>query len=359
MGATMFATEFWKDKSVLVTGHTGFKGAWLSLWLTEMGARVHGVALPPDTELCLYSVANLDQHMAGSCLMDIGDLPRLKEEVAQFRPEIVFHLAAQALVRVSYESPIETLTTNVLGTANVLEAIREVDSVVAAVMVTTDKVYRNDEWVWPYREIDPLGGIDPYSASKAACELVVSSYTQTFFKEHPASIASARAGNVIGGGDWAADRLFPDMFRAWSKGDALQIRNAAATRPWQHVLEPLWGYIVLAEKLSKQQAPEGPYNFGPNAADARPVKQVVEIAEKAWGADACTQYVTPDGAKHEAQKLALDTSKVAATLGIQPIWSLDVAAQRTVNWYRRFLDSSDPRQLCLADIDLFCEGLMS
>ncbi|MDA0762526.1 MAG: CDP-glucose 4,6-dehydratase [Proteobacteria bacterium] len=357
MSAASVATDFWKDKAVLVTGHTGFKGAWLSIWLTEMGARVMGISLHPNTDPCLYSAARVDQCISRSCLMDICDLPLLKEELAQFRPEIVFHLAAQALVRASYERPIETLTTNVMGTANVLDAMKEVDSVEAAVMVTTDKVYRNEEWVWPYRETDPLGGIDPYSASKAACELVISSYTQTFFKDHPASIASARAGNVIGGGDWATDRLFPDMFRTWGKGHPLQIRSAEAVRPWQHVLEPLRGYMILAEKLYKKQAPEGPYNFGPSAADARPVKQVVGLAEKAWGAGARTEYVAADSAKHEAQKLALDTSKAADSLGIQPIWSLDVAAERTINWYKRFLASSDARELCLADIELYVEDI--
>ena len=273
---------FWHGKRVLITGHTGFKGGWLSLWLQSMGAEVSGYALPPSTNPSLFEKASVSRGMASSHLADIRDLDILKSALQETHPEIVFHLAAQPLVRHSYANPVETYATNVMGTVHLLEAIRTTAGVRAVVNITTDKCYENREWVWGYRENDPLGGHDPYSSSKGCSELVTSAYRNSFFdakgySRHGVALASARAGNVIGGGDWAMDRLVPDMIRAFSKGEAVVIRSPHAIRPWQHVLEPLWGYLTLAERLWEQ----GPafaesWNFGPYDGDAKPVQWIFQ-----------------------------------------------------------------------------------
>jgi CDP-glucose 4,6-dehydratase len=260
---------FWRGRKVLVTGHTGFKGAWLCYWLTRMGARVVGLALPPSTNPNLFSEAAIGSRVE-SLIVDIRDLQATRRAIVGAKPEIVFHLAAQPLVLRSYKAPVETFSTNVLGTVHVLESLRDLSDVTVAVMITTDKVYANREWVYPYREEDPLGGHDPYSASKAACEIVISSYRSSFLREQGVAVASARAGNVIGGGDWSADRLIPDIARAWERGDYVRIRRPDSVRPWQHVLEPLCGYLVLAERLAANSNLADAYNMGPEGQDFAP-----------------------------------------------------------------------------------------
>ena len=371
---------FWQGKRVLLTGHTGFKGGWLALWLARLGAHVTGVALPPDTSPSLFERAGVAHGVAASHFVDIRDAAALADVVHQAQPEIVLHLAAQPLVRRSYAQPVETFATNVMGTVHVLEALRGVECARVAVMVTTDKVYANREWHWPYREDDALGGHDPYSASKAASELVIESYRKSFLAERGVRMASARAGNVIGGGDWSADRLLPDAVRAWQAGQALEIRRPDAVRPWQHVLEPLYAYLVLAQALWHGSAPEGAYNFGPGANEAAPVRRVVELAQAAWcnrGLDragsaghlaALASTVAPgaanlDGAlvtwgdgtagPHEAGLLSLENARARSVLGVAPRWGLEESVARTMGWYRAVLAGGDARALCHADIDAF------
>ncbi len=326
-------------RTVLVTGHTGFKGSWLSLWLRELGAEVTGYALDPPTEPSLFVDADVDAAVT-SVIGDVRDLDHLCATVDAHRPSVVLHLAAQPLVRAAYDEPVATFDTNVVGTANVLEAIRRVGGVDAVVSVTTDKCYDNREWVWGYREDDRLGGHDPYSASKACAELVTSAYRSSFGLD---VVASARAGNVIGGGDWATDRLVPDIVRAFGRGDEVVIRNPAAIRPWQHVLEPLAGYLQLAAALcaSGSEVAEA-WNFGPADADARPVSAIVESLADAWGAGAA--WRTDDGDHpHEATYLKLDHSKATARLGWTPRLGLDEALAWTVEVYRSCLDGGDVR----------------
>ena len=260
--------SFWQNKRVLVTGQSGFKGSWMVIWLQQMGAKVCGVSLPPQTAPNLFTLASIEALCEESHFCDIRDAKHLENTMAAFQPDIVFHLAAQALVRASYADPLDTFATNVMGTAHLLEAIRLISDVKVALMITTDKVYKNREWIWPYREEDPLGGHDPYSAGKAASEMVIESYYQSFLKHQDKAIASVRAGNVIGGGDWSADRLIPDAIRAWQNKQVLNIRNPEAIRPWQHVLEPLSGYLLLAEKLWQNPEKTGAYNFGPLSSEA-------------------------------------------------------------------------------------------
>ena len=343
--------SFWQGKRVLLTGHTGFKGAWLALWLHKMGAEVIGVALPPCTEPSLFALLD-KQPWINSQLCDIRDASALKSIVQAARPEIVFHLAAQALVRASYQNPLDTFATNVMGTAHVLDAVRVTDTVRVVVAVTTDKVYQNREWCYPYREDDALGGHDPYSASKAACEIVIASYRASFLEATGAAVASARAGNVIGGGDWSADRLLPDLVRAWQARQPLEIRNPQATRPWQHVLEPLAGYLNLAQKLWLQPALAGAYNFGPASNEVASVKKVIELAASAY--EYCvTSYQNNSDQPHEAHWLALETAKARAVLGVQARWTLTESVARTVAWYRAQHAGVDARELCLAEIAQF------
>lgn len=340
--------SFWSGRRVLLTGHTGFKGSWLAIWLHRLGAKVTGISLPPSIRPNLFSLARIEK-ICCSHFCDIRDAAAFATHVQDARPEIVIHLAAQALVRVSYREPIETFSTNVMGTAHLLDALCGLSSVKIVVLITTDKVYRNNEWPWPYREEDALGGYDPYSASKAASELVIASYRDAFLREQGVAVASARAGNVIGGGDWSEDRLIPDAMRAWLAGDILHIRRPRAIRPWQHVVEPLAGYLALAQALSDQPQIMGAYNFGPQTADAATVHDVVEMARTANGSG---QVHYGDGAEgpHEAGWLALEIAKAREALGYRPRWDLPTSMQRTVAWYRALQDGAPARALCEADI---------
>lgn len=343
--------DFWRGKRVLLTGHTGFKGAWLALWLHRLGAKVTGISLPAATAPNLFSLANI-QAITDSHFCDIRDADRLATLINETQPDIVFHLAAQALVHASYRDPLTTFATNVQGTANVLDAMRGIESVRAVVAITTDKVYKNLEQPYPYRETDALGGHDPYSASKAAAEIVIASYRDSYLAGKGIAVASARAGNVIGGGDWSADRLIPDAIRAWSANQPLQIRRPQAIRPWQHVLEPLAGYIKLAEQLWQQPSIAGGYNFGPQTHEAATVGKVVQHAQNAYG-QGKVEWGDGTSGPHEAGWLALEIAKARTVLGVKPCWTLAETVQRTINWYRRQQDGADARALCVADIEAF------
>lgn len=332
--------DFWAGRRVFVTGHTGFKGSWLVMWLRQMGAEVAGFSLAPATEPSLFQVAGVADGIT-SVIADIRDEEAVREQLVLAQPEIVFHLAAQPLVRYSYENPVETFQTNVVGTANLMNAVRFAPSVRAVVVVTTDKVYQNNEWDWPYREIDALGGHDPYSASKAATELVASSFRSSFFNvdeyhQHGVAIATARAGNVFGGGDWATDRLIPDIFRAHEAGQAPVLRNPSSVRPWQYVLEPVRGYLQLAQAL----VTDGPqfsesFNFGPDVSDVRSVGWIADEMATLLGV---TDSWTHDEGNHphEARTLRLDISKASATLGWNPRSNLRSGLSLTANWHRAF-----------------------
>lgn len=340
--------HFWRGKRVLLTGHTGFKGAWLALWLHRLGADVTGIALPPNTLPNLFELIKVDV-ITDNHFCDIRDAANLSATVREAAPEIVLHLAAQPLVRASYRQPLQTFSTNIMGTAHLLDALRGLDSVKVALLVTTDKVYRNLESPYPYREDDALGGHDPYSASKAACELVVGSYRDSYLAEQGVAVATARAGNVIGGGDWSDDRLIPDAVRAWESGKPLEIRRPHAIRPWQHVLEPLAGYLLLAEKLWTQHSLAGPYNFGPETNEAATVREVVERARQVYGMGEVAWGGGSEG-PHEAGWLALEIAKARAALGAKPRWTLAESVSRTMNWYRRLADGASARVLCENDI---------
>lgn len=347
---------FWQGKTVLVTGHTGFKGSWLCLWLQSMGARVIGYALPPPTTPSLFEAANVAQGMV-SIIGDVRDADHLKQVFAQHQPQVVLHLAAQALVRYSYANPVETYATNVMGTVNVLEAARSTPSLQSLVNVTTDKCYENREWVWGYRENEAMGGFDPYSNSKGCSELVTAAYRNSFFgKEGSAAIASARAGNVIGGGDWALDRLVPDIMRSIMEKRPVQIRSPHAIRPWQHVLEPLSGYLLLAEKLDAdgKSFAEG-WNFGPRDEDARPVSWIVEKLTQEWGEGACWRLDQGEH-PHEANFLKLDCSKAAMRLNWRPRWNLETALQKITAWHKAHLAGSDMRAVTLGQIGSYLES---
>jgi CDP-glucose 4,6-dehydratase len=339
---------FWRGKRVLLTGHTGFKGSWLTIWLERLGARVTGMSLAPVTDPNLFTEAGIAQ-LCDSRICDIRDAAALSALVKETRPEIVLHLAAQPLVRASYRDPLATFATNVMGTAHVCEALRGIDSVRVAVMVTTDKVYRESGAQRAYTEDDALGGHDPYSASKAAGEIVIGSYRDAFLASQGVAVASARAGNVIGGGDWSEDRLIPDAVRAWQSGERLEVRRPEAVRPWQHVLEPLAGYLTLARRLWQARPLAGSYNFGPPARDAAPVREVVMLARAAYGSGDVAFAAEPDG-PHEAAYLTLDATKAAETLGVKPRLSLAEAIGLTMAWYRAHRDRGDALTLCCADI---------
>ena len=339
---------FWGGKRVLLSGHTGFKGAWLAIWLHRLGAQVVGVALPPALQPNLFELANVAE-LLDHRQIDICNAASLARCVQEARPDIVLHLAAQALVRTGYAQPLETFSTNVMGTANLLEAMRGQDQVRVAVVVTTDKVYQNREWPYPYREDDALGGHDPYSASKACAEMVVASYRDSFLAINGVALASARAGNVIGGGDWAPDRLLPDAFRAWSGGQTLEVRRPAAVRPWQHVIEPLAAYLLLAEQLWNEPGKASAYNFGPLTNEVTTAGELVRMAQVAFGRGEYSLALQAQG-PHEAASLSLEIARARDVLGVRPRWTVGQAVQRSMDWYRNFSLGNDPRSLCLADI---------
>lgn len=331
---------FWAGRRVLLTGHTGFKGGWLALWLKELGAEVYGYALPAPAEPSLWQVARLAQRVPGT-LADIRDAQRVTEAVAAFRPEIVLHLAAQPLVRESYRAPSDTYATNVMGTVNLLEALRHCDSVRAVLVVTSDKCYENREWLWPYRENDALGGHDPYSSSKACVELLCASWRESFLRESGIALATARAGNVIGGGDCSADRLLPDILRAWQAGQSLTLRYPQAVRPWQHVLEPLHGYLCLAQALVEQGAAvASAWNFGPDNEGLVRVGELVERLAQRWPGEA-RWTVEASGQAHEAGLLGLDSSQARVHLNWRPRWNLQQAIERTLDWHQAWQAGED------------------
>ena len=354
----MLSPDFWRGRRVLLTGHTGFKGAWLSLWLNSLGAEVTGFAGTPPSAPALFELAGCGGGMA-SVSGDVRDLPSVEAAVRQSRPEIVVHMAAEAIVRRSLRDPLTTYAVNVLGTAHVLDAVRRLgDDVRAVVVVTTDKCYLNREWEWPYREDEPMGGKDPYSSSKACQELVTGAYRDSYLAERGVGVASARAGNVIGGGDWAEDRLVPDLMRAAIASEPLIVRNPEAVRPWQHVLNPLSGYLLLAERLAGAGPGSGldtGFNFGPADEDARPVRWIVERLADRWPGDVEIEVSAPTDAK-EAMALKLDSSRARARLGWSPPWDLGDGLDATAEWYAGYRDGADVRALCERQIERFAAG---
>ena len=356
MEAVALSPSFWSGKRVLLTGHTGFKGGWLALWLQSWGARVSGFALPPSTSPSLFELARVGDGMQ-SHIGDLRDLPALQAVMAAVKPEIVLHLAAQPLVRESYRDPLATYATNVMGTLNLLEAIRQVGGVKACVVVTTDKVYANHEWPWPYRENEALGGHDPYSSSKACCELVAQSFAASFFPaeryaEHGLALATARAGNVLGGGDFAPDRLVPDVLAAWMRGEPVTLRYPQAVRPWQHALEPLAGYLQLAQGLYEQGvAVAGAWNFGPADDDMCAVGEVVQRLAAQW--HQAPGLVIERSPLHEAGLLRLDSSRARQLLGWAPRWSLDRCLQQTLAWHQAWQRGDDMQAFTLSQLTAY------
>lgn len=349
--------DFWLGKRVFLTGHTGFKGSWLGLWLQNLGADVTGYALPPSTDPNLFKEARVADGM-NSIFADIRHLGELQRELAKAQPEIVFHMAAQPLVRYSYENPIETYATNVMGTVNLLEAVRHVSGIKAVVIVTSDKCYENKEWLWGYRESEPMGGFDPYSSSKGCAELITSAYRSSYFQEksyaeHGVAIGSARAGNVIGGGDWAQDRLIPDILAAFERNEPVLIRNPQAIRPWQHVLEPLRGYLMLAERLYKCGPPfSGAWNFGPLDEDARTVEWIVRAMATRWRSNIGWRLAAGEH-PHEAHWLKLDISKARNLLSWHPRLRLADALAMIVDWAIQQKNGANVRALTTAQINTY------
>jgi len=349
---------FWSGRRVLITGHTGFKGGWLALWLHKLGAKVHGYALNPPTDPALFDVAAVGKSLATDTRADLAVLEQLKVSIKTAKPEVVFHLAAQPLVRESYRDPLGTLLSNVTGTAHVLEAVRSVDSTRAVVLITTDKVYENRESGHQYSEGDPLGGRDPYSSSKAAAEIVAASYRASFFegeKGHSANVATARAGNVIGGGDWAADRLVPDCLRAFAAGESVRLRFPRAVRPWQHVLEPLSGYLQLAQRLLRGDGATfaTAWNFGPDESGDATVAEVADTMATLWGKDAKVEHAPSMDNPHEAGLLRLDSTKARTELGWEPRWSLPESLRHTVAWHQAWRRGADMAAETLGQIRAF------
>ena len=360
---------FWRGRRVFLTGHTGFKGSWMSLWLQALGAELTGYALAPATDPSLFVLARVETGMH-SVTGDVRSLDSLKEALVAARPEVVIHMAAQPLVRESYRTPVETFATNVMGTVHLLEAVRHTPGVRSVVVVTTDKCYQNREWVWPYREDDPMGGHDPYSASKGCAELVTAAWRASFFEPAATSaapagadgstnarmapaVATARAGNVIGGGDWSPDRLVPDILAAFAAGRPVAIRNPQATRPWQHVLEPVGGYLLLAERLFHAPAAHAhAWNFGPEPRDVRPVRAIVDRMAALWG-EGARAVIDAGDHPHEASLLALDIAKARHALGWQPRLGLDRALGLTVDWARAHARGEDLRAITLAQIEAY------
>lgn len=346
-------SNFWSGKKVLVTGHSGFKGSWLCLWLEQMGAEVYGFSLPRDDSNKMFDLCKVDGCVS-SVWGDVRDLALLHKMFKEVQPEIVFHMAAQPLVRASYDNPVDTYSTNIMGTVNLLEAVRREDCVRAVVNVTTDKCYENREWVWGYRENDPMGGYDPYSSSKGCSELVTAAYRKSFFsREGSAAVATARAGNVIGGGDWASDRLIPDILSAFRKGASVEIRNPSATRPWQHVLEPLSGYLLLAQELYAQNSQVADaWNFGPTEEGVRPVSFLADFLVSNWPGEVSWHQST-ESQPHEATLLKLDISKAQSILKWNPTFTLEKTLDTILSWERAFGKGLDLKEEALAQINEF------
>jgi len=351
----MIDQEFWKGKRVFLTGHTGFKGSWLSLWLCSLGAEVRGYALNPPTSPSLFNEAKIDT-ILDSQIADIRDQDILYESMTGFNPDILIHMAAQPLVRYSYDAPIETYEVNVIGTAKVLEVARSCPNLKAIVNITTDKCYENDDRSEGYKENDPMGGYDPYSSSKGCAELVASSYRRSFLQDQGIGIASVRAGNVIGGGDWADDRLIPDILRSFEKNKPVVIRNPKATRPWQHVLEPLSGYLLLAQNLYKDQKKyaEG-WNFGPNEKDIQPVDWILNKMISKWPNS--SWELDNNSNPHEAEFLKLDISKAKSKLGWSPVWELSQTLEKIVSWHQAWLNKDDIQAVCLTEIEEYAREI--
>ena len=339
---------FWEEKTVLITGHTGFKGSWLSIWLNILGANLHGYALQPNTVPNMFETAGVKK-IIKSNISDVRDYNKLLAVMKKCQPQIIFHLAAQPLVRQSYKDPLETYQTNILGTANLLEAARYVKSVRAVIVITSDKCYENKESNYAYKESDPLGGYDPYSSSKACSEIVTAAYRNSFFADLAVAIASARAGNVVGGGDWAADRLVPDCIKAWMKNKTVEIRYPKAVRPWQHVLEPLAGYIILAEKLYKHGKKFArAWNFGPNENNIKNVAFLVDNLAKLWGKRAKWK-ITAKKQPHETMLLKLNCSMTKSKLPWRPCWNIEKTLEKTVQWYKTY--SENPKKAANVTIE--------
>jgi len=352
----MLNRSFWEGKRVFLTGHTGFKGGWISLWLAQLGAEVKGYALEPATTPSLFEIARVGE-VVESDIGDIRNLEQLRSSMGDFNPDILIHMAAQPLVRLSYKEPVETYDTNVMGTVKVFEAARSCPNLKAIVNVTTDKCYENKEWLWGYREDEPMGGYDPYSSSKGCAELVTSAYRRSFMQEKGVGLATARAGNVIGGGDWSDDRLIPDILRAFEKNEAVVIRNPQSTRPWQHVLEPLSGYLLLAQKMYESpQAYAEAWNFGPCDDDAKPVDWILEHMVKQWGKGALWQ-LDQGSHPHEAGYLKLDISKAKSRLDWQPTWNLDRTLEKIVIWHQAWLNGEDMQTRCLNEVEKYMENM--
>jgi CDP-glucose 4,6-dehydratase len=353
----MVSKDFWNGKRVFITGHTGFKGGWLSLWLTLLGAKVTGYSLSPTTERNFFNVLKINNLIHESHFANIGDFLNLKKSMQKAAPDILIHMAAQSLVINSYANPLETYATNVMGTVHVLEAAREVPSLRSTVVVTTDKCYENKEWIWGYRENEPMGGCDPYSSSKGCAELVTSAYRKSFFSHQTNQnyIATARAGNVIGGGDYSLNRLIPDAIKSFDKNSPIFIRNPLATRPWQHVLEPLSGYLILAQALFDDGYNyASSWNFGPHDEGNRTVKDVIELLISKWGNDA--QWVNDNSEKpHEAQLLRLDCTKANTQLEWYPKWNLDETIQKIVEWHKAFRNNEDMYIVSLSQINQYMD----
>lgn len=353
MEINLFDTSFWKGKKVFITGHTGFKGSWLCMLLNYLGADVYGYALEPPTEPSLFKLCHLDE-IIHSTIADIRDLTQLRSSLKNTLPDIVIHMAAQPLVRFSYENPIDTYAINVMGTINLLEAVRMTPLVKSVVNVTSDKCYENKEWLWGYREDEPMGGFDPYSSSKACSEIVTAAYRKSFFggdNKIKTAVATARAGNVIGGGDWAADRLIPDFVRAIQQNEKVIIRSPFAIRPWQHVLEPLTGYLILAEKLFKYgDSYSGAWNFGPDDRDAHTVEWIIKKLCDNWGSD-ISYEVTTSPQPHEANYLKLDCSKAKALLNWNPHWNLEKALISIIDFTKAWQNNEDLSQVCFKQIE--------
>lgn len=342
---------FYKGKKVLITGHTGFKGSWLAIWLYKLGAKVAGFALPPDFTDGVYNKGDLSSKLEFELLADINDFEKVNTAFTAFKPDIVFHLAAQPLVGYSYKNPRETFSINMMGTVNVLECVKQCESVESAIIITTDKVYENKEWFYKYRENDTLGGYDPYSASKCCCEFITQSYSSSFFAKSNKKIATVRAGNVIGGGDWAENRIVPDCVKSLMNNQEIEIRNPIAVRPWQHVLEPLAGYLLTGKRLAEEDVNFTSWNFGPDDNSCIPVQKLVDCIIQEWG---CGNYKTIGNHFHETKFLALDYSKAKYELSWQPILSVNEAVKLTIEWYKKYRNE-DVFKLCLKQIKSYEE----